>query len=55
MIIGISRELKYANAGDLQRSLPYRNLGVSGRFTYAFDEKYFSEFNFGYNLSLIHI
>ena len=49
MIIGISRELKYANAGDLQRSLPYRNLGVSGRFTYAFDERYFSEFNFGYN------
>jgi len=49
MIIGISRELKYANAGDLQRSLPYRNLGISGRFTYAHDEKYFSEFNFGYN------
>ena len=49
MIIGISRELKYANAGNLQRSLPYRNLGVSGRFTYAYDEKYFSEFNFGYN------
>ena len=49
MIIGISRELKYANAGDLQRSLPYRNLGVSGRFTYSYDERYFSEFNFGYN------
>jgi len=49
MIIGISRELKYANAGNLQRSLPYRNLGISGRFTYAYDEKYFSEFNFGYN------
>ena len=49
MIIGISRELKYANAGDLQRSLPYRNLGVSGRFTYAYDERYFSELNFGYN------
>jgi TonB-linked SusC/RagA family outer membrane protein len=49
MIIGISRELKYANAGDLQRSLPYRNLGLSGRFTYAYDERYFSEFNFGYN------
>ena len=49
MIIGISRELKYANAGNLQTSLPYRNLGVSGRFTYAFDGKYFSEFNFGYN------
>ena len=49
MIIGISRELKYANAGNLQTSLPYRNLGVSGRFTYAYDGKYFSEFNFGYN------
>ena len=49
MLIGIMRELKYANAGNLQSSLPFRNLGVSGRFTYAFDEKYFSEFNFGYN------
>src|SRR5690606_18906884 len=33
----------------LQKSLPSRNLGVSGRFTYAYDEKYFAEFNFGYN------
>ena len=49
MIIGIMRELKNANAGNLQSSLPFRNLGISGRFTYAFDDKYFSEFNFGYN------
>ena len=49
MIIGIMRELKNANAGNLQSSLPFRNLGVSGRFTYAYDEKYFTEFNFGYN------
>ena len=49
MLIGIMRELKYANAGNLQESLPYRNLGLSGRFTYAFDDKYFTEFNFGYN------
>lgn len=49
MLIGIMRELKYANAGNLQSSLPFRNLGLSGRFTYAFDEKYFAEFNFGYN------
>lgn len=33
----------------LQNSLPSRNLGISGRFTYGFDEKYFAEFNFGYN------
>ena len=49
MLIGILRELKYANAGNLQSSLPYRNIGLSGRFTYAYDDRYFSEFNFGYN------
>ncbi|RIA09296.1 TonB-linked SusC/RagA family outer membrane protein [Flavobacteriaceae bacterium MAR_2010_72] len=49
MLVGIMREQKFANAGDLERSLPFRNLGVSGRFTYAFDSRYFAEFNFGYN------
>ncbi len=29
--------------------LPYRNQGVAGRFTYSFDNRYFGEFNFGYN------
>lgn len=33
----------------LQTSLPSRNLGVSGRMTYSLAEKYFAEFNFGYN------
>lgn len=37
------------NAGSLQESLPHRNLGVSGRFTYAFKDTYFGEFDFGYN------
>ena len=49
MLVGILRELKYANNGNLQTSLPYRNIGLSGRFTYAFDSKYFAEFNFGFN------
>ncbi|MGQ7867840.1 SusC/RagA family TonB-linked outer membrane protein [Sunxiuqinia sp. sy24] len=49
MLVGIMRELKLANAGNLQRSLPYRNLGLSGRFTYAYDSRYFAEMNFGYN------
>ena len=49
MLVGIIRELKYANNGNLQTSLPYRNLGLSGRFTYAHDSKYFAEFNFGLN------
>ncbi|WP_225974216.1 SusC/RagA family TonB-linked outer membrane protein [Arachidicoccus ginsenosidivorans] len=38
-----------ANAGSLQLSLPYRNLGLSGRFTYDYDKRYYLEFNFGYN------
>ena len=38
-----------ANAGTLALSLPSRNMGVSGRFTYSYDSRYFSEFNFGYN------
>ena len=49
MLVGIRRELRLANAGNLQRSLPYRNLGLSGRFTYSYDSRYFTELNFGYN------
>lgn len=40
---------KYPNASTLQGSLPYKNIGLSGRFTYSFDNRYFTEFNFGYN------
>lgn len=42
-------ENRVANAGDLQQSLPFRNLGISGRATYSYDNRYFAEFNFGYN------
>ncbi|GAA4303576.1 TonB-dependent receptor [Compostibacter hankyongensis] len=37
------------NAGTLQTSLAHRNIGVSGRYTYAYDNRYFAEFDFGYN------
>lgn len=37
------------NFSSLQASLPYRNLGVSGRATYTFANRYNAEFNFGYN------
>ncbi|WP_215240538.1 TonB-dependent receptor [Dyadobacter helix] len=33
----------------LQLSLPSRNTGISGRLSYSFDNRYFAEFNFGYN------
>jgi TonB-linked SusC/RagA family outer membrane protein len=37
------------NAGDVTASLPRRNSGLSGRFTYGYDDRYLAEFNFGYN------
>lgn len=30
-------------------SLPYRNMGIAGRLTYAYNDKYFIEGNMGYN------
>ncbi|MCD9017332.1 TonB-dependent receptor [Parachryseolinea silvisoli] len=49
LLVYIMREAQNANAGDLQASLPFRNLGLSGRATYSYDNRYFTEFNFGYN------
>jgi TonB-linked SusC/RagA family outer membrane protein len=49
MLVYIRQESKTANAETLQLSLPRRNQGVSGRFTYAYDSRYFTELNFGYN------
>lgn len=42
-------EKNSTEAGTIQSSLPRRNTGLSGRFTYAFDSRYFFEANFGYN------
>lgn len=49
LLVYLTRGSLTANAGDLQKSLPFRNMGVSGRATYSYDRKYFAEFNFGYN------
>lgn len=35
--------------GDKFKSLPYKNQGIAGRVTYAFNDIYFGEFNMGYN------
>lgn len=48
-LIGTRQQTLNGNAGNLQASLPNRNLGVSGRASYAYDNRYFFEFNFGYN------
>ncbi|MFB9056324.1 SusC/RagA family TonB-linked outer membrane protein [Mariniflexile ostreae] len=49
LLVGVIRESVDGNATDLQSSLPSRNVGVSGRFTYDYDRRYFIEGNFGYN------
>ena len=35
--------------GDDTTSLPYKNQGIAGRMTYALHDRYFAEFNMGYN------
>jgi len=49
MLIFTRKERLDGNAGSLERSLPYRNQGISGRFTYSLSSRYFLEANFGYN------
>ncbi len=49
MLVYMMRNYLTGNAESLQLSLPNRNLGVSGRMTYSYADRYFAEANFGYN------
>lgn len=49
LLVGTVREELDGKAANLQLSLPHRNLGLSGRFTYGYDDRIFTELNFGYN------
>jgi TonB-linked SusC/RagA family outer membrane protein len=49
LLVYTMNQMLEANAGNLQLSLPQRNLGLAGRTTYSYDRRYFVEFNFGYN------
>lgn len=49
MLVTILRNNTDAQGNTLQLTLPSRNVGLSGRSTYAYDKRYFVEFNFGYN------
>ncbi|MEP4668877.1 MAG: SusC/RagA family TonB-linked outer membrane protein, partial [Cyclobacteriaceae bacterium] len=50
LLVAVAREYLDGDAGNnLQLSLPSRNIGVSGRFNYDYDNRYFVEANFGYN------
>ncbi len=43
------REKKNNTYNTLQLSLPSRNVGLAGRVTYSYADRYFVEFAFGYN------
>ena len=49
MMVYTIRNQIVGNAGSLEASLPTRNMGLAGRFTYGYDSRYFFEVNFGYN------
>ena len=49
MLVFLVNNMRSGNAGSLQTSLPHRNIGLSGRFAYSYDNKYFAELDFGYN------
>lgn len=51
MLVFTARNMLQANTGSLQLSLPHRNVSLSGRATYSWSNRYFGEFNFGYNAS----
>ena len=46
---GVTAMLMYMQREYRNDVLPNRNQGLSGRLTYAFQQKYLAEFNFGYN------
>lgn len=49
LLVYTIREKKDNSGTSLQLSLPYRNMGLAGRATYSYDDRYFVEANFGYN------
>lgn len=49
MLLYNQEETAMGNPTSLFQSLPKRKQGLAGRITYAFDERYLLEANFGYN------
>ncbi len=49
LVYTMQQSISTTSSFDVQSSLPHRNLGISGRTSYAYDNRYFAEFNFGYN------
>ncbi|MFT3903775.1 MAG: TonB-dependent receptor [Niabella sp.] len=49
MLLFNKSDMLNSQASTFINSLPYRYMGLSGRGTYSYDNRYFGEVNFGYN------
>ncbi|MBR5906228.1 MAG: TonB-dependent receptor [Bacteroidales bacterium] len=49
MLLYYMRERSNINPGSYWYTFPYKSMGIAGRATYSFLDRYFAEFNFGYN------
>jgi TonB-linked SusC/RagA family outer membrane protein len=49
LVFNFSESLNTLGGDSAFSTLPSRNMGLSGRFSYNYDSRYFTEFNFGYN------
>jgi TonB-linked SusC/RagA family outer membrane protein len=49
LLLGYASDATEPFAGDFTASIPKRMLGLAARTTYSYDDRYFAEFNFGYN------
>jgi TonB-linked SusC/RagA family outer membrane protein len=49
LILFNQKQLNYLNAASDVLSLPYRSQGIAARGTYSLFDRYFAEFNMGYN------
>src|SRR5690606_35287210 len=51
MTVGMMEEklLTAGNSTSIYETLPERNMGNSGRFSYSYNDRFFAEFAYGYN------
>ncbi|MES2652802.1 MAG: TonB-dependent receptor [Bacteroidota bacterium] len=49
LALGYTEDRSEPFAGDFTSSIPFRQVGVAVRATYSYDDRYFAEFNLGYN------
>ncbi len=49
LLLGYTQDYTNPFAGNFTSSIPERQVGLATRATYSYDDRYFAEFNFGYN------